>query len=1207
MISMVRFLFILFVLVLSSPVFALKREMVLHHWDKTNGYPGGGIHAMVMDGAGFIWIASDEHLMRFDGKEFVKFDIPEIEGESFAVKSLVAGKQATLIALNAHQQGIRFDLQRLEFSTTYENAEGVESIDKKEYAEVFSSPASEKYRNITLGPNNTIWYSSFSEGIEFYEKKSQRVWSLKNIIDHPTFDNGYDILNDLSDYYITTLYFDQKDNLWIGTRNNGFFRITFKSSVFQFYKFDYNEKEGLTHRNISYPLVTQRGDVWISTFGGGVNIWRLGDLEKGKARFVSFDDSAQKDNPLSDGKIFPIHEDNNENIWFGAAGEGLFYIARQERQNQSFLAVKIDIGLDGEISTLYEDKHGRIWVGTSNGLARFTPEDNTWDHAFNELSDPDVFEENSFSVITSTGDSVVWLSTWEHGFYRWDLQKNDIKNYGTGPDTLRNHVLYCSTSINKDVWFGTSNGLLYYNSDKDLFTKVDLGGEYENITIEAIQCDASEVLWLGTSIGLLSYDTKRKEMEKHKLQGGVMSNSFTRGTSKDRAGYLYFGTRNGFCRFFPEEVQSKDHANQVMLVGCEVDGYRILDEESKLYYSANLGTNQYSQMSFDHTLKTIGFQYRCLNYDVSQPVEYEFRLLGNNSGWSTTLDDRKTWTKLSPGDYVFEVRQKGTSDAIAYPFVILTPWWQQLWGILVIIGCILLGIIGVSFFVIRRLKRRHELYQSKRFEDVRYRFFMNISHEIRSPLTLIKGGVDRVVNEVNDNESVQKELRRVLHNTDRLSRMVNNILDLKKMESTEIEVVEENFCFNDFLTSIVDAFSLREFKDVFVVELPDESIWINTDRELVETILYNLLTNAVKYSSPDDKITLTLDVSDTEYVVVRIKDQGVGIPQDEVNRIFERFEKGKNQPYSGAGIGLALSKEYAMLLGGDITVASKEGVGSVFSLLLPKTAVQNKEYRQESNVDESTSANKPLLIIVDDQKDIRSFVKETFIQQYRILTASDGQQAMALIKLHQPDLIISDIIMPVMDGLELCNSVRNSFDTCHIPVVLLTARADEEMMLKAISSQADTYITKPFSEDILRSKVGQLLQQRRMLQQRFSQEPDEKVNSLIENSMDSEFINKVETAIKEHIGDMDFRVEKLALMVAMSSSTLYKKLKALTGLTPVEYIRLHRLKEAARLLKQTSSSVGEITEQCGFGSSKTFSRVFKEQFGISPLQYRKKE
>ncbi|TKG97356.1 response regulator [Puteibacter caeruleilacunae] len=1253
---MSKLIITIFIALLPVLLFGEQHQLHLYNWNQSKGYPGGRVQDIKQDEAGFIWLLSAAELMRFDGTEFIRYKLPKaiLEGNnkfltfSSDTDILVQTSDGRVMMFNIiHQKWQRFSKDiSIEESTDqtinkivnsgiwkgnivrlpYENEyyflhNGLKRWNvrsgKPERVDIARVLPDNRLENIILDKYNRIWFSMPLFGIGFYDPDEKEFCWVRNVSERSSWQNGYESFAGLLDQNITKLYFDKQGNLWIGTSNNGIYRIYFEKKRFEVYKFDYREGKGLAHQDISYPLALKDGDVWIGTWGGGINIWTKEELAKSAPEFINIPPMRGVKGRLQHGQVFPLQEDGEGNIWFGTYGGGVHYISYENRKEGNYVFANYQSKDNGArnlpsnmVWALNIDSGGDVWIGTNKGLARHNRKKDVFDQQFDEIADPNQFDGLDIGMIAEPFRHQLWIGTRNSGLFYWNRNTNHIKHYTNNDNFIMDDILQCVPGNSEEIWFASREGLYHLNTHNDQFRKIKLGEGSAINHIESLVKDERNNLWIGTGAGLIHLNTTTEKMRHYWMPGGQQSNSFTQGCSKDSLGYIYMGSRNGMYRYQSSEMLEKRQESPIIIHKLSVNGIRVRgDSILSDQVTGSRPVAYVDTVELDYNQNTMVLGFRTLSFAPDHQSIFEVKLEGFNDKWEETFDTERSYSKLNPGVYRFIVREKSSTLQRELLMIIHKPWWSSWWFILLVLSTTLGAAVKLYKSGMRRARLREQKHQQEEFDRMRVRFFINISHEIRTPLTLIMGGIDKLRKTADDLPDLKSELNRISRNSSRLMTLVNDVLDLKKLDAGKMKMKVSTIDLKAFLESIVDAFIMKEENPRFHLSVPEETVWLHSDREMIETVCYNLMSNAVKFSPPDSDIKISLKLMQPDGVIIEVADKGKGIPQEEQERIFERFYRNEETNVGGSGIGLALTLQLVKKLGGTIEVNSKPGEGSVFSVCLhslPQNETKKSIAIAEEMVENSmTMDGKPLLLIVDDNPDIRDFVAEIFQDSFRILTAANGAIGLSAIIKHVPDLIITDVMMPEMNGFQLCNEVRNNVLISHIPLILLTAKSSKEAELKAMECLADDYVTKPFSRDVLHARVNRLLKQRESLKAYYRNTPEASLTEITEHSKDEEFINQAVGIIKENLSDELFNVSELADAMAISSSGLYKKVKSMTGLSPVEFIRMERLKEAARLLRKTSYSVTEISEMTGFSSQKYFSRIFRKQFDVSPANYRK--
>lgn len=1049
-----------------------------------------------------------------------------------------------------------------------------------------------------------IWFYLAHGTIGFWDYETQLTYTIKNIKTHYYFKKAYKLFSTLIDLEIRYLFVDNMGNLWVGTRLNGLIRIRFTQEAFEFYEFDYGSKIGLANEDISCPTPLRNGDIWVGTWGGGINVLKKENLKSFQSNFKVINSQKGKVGALQDSKVFPILEDIEGNIWVGSAGAGLHFLSRDNRKSNKLIFKnynrKKGTILSDTIMNIYEDHKRTIWISTTKGLTRYLPGKKKFESNFKELEKPDLFKGLYVLNVYEDSNSDLWISTEDNGLFKWDRRSNHIEQITKFDTFSTNSILSVVEDTPGSLWFSGLRGLFHYNSSKGEFNFRVSQEFLPTNHIESMILGADRSLWLGTNIGLYNFIPQTNKVSRINLPMGVRVNSFTRGVSKDSDGYLYFGTRNGFYRFNPNKLK-KDKSVAPVFTDFKIDGISYRDRKKNNLSGYDIST--INKIYLDFKENTFSISYKCLDYFVEDIEYYQTSMTkeGEKENWNKTNDTSRHWTNLSDGNYTFKVRKDNSEEVIELNIAIFPPWWRSREAF---VGYFILLVIGV-YKINTRAKNKEKKIQDAKSSELRFQFFHNIAHEIKTPLTLIKGGVERLKDVKSANDTYLYEVDRVYKNTKRLSRLVNEILDLKKIERTEVSLNLKSFNLKLFLESVIDAFMLMDEADLILIA-PEGPIWITSDKQLLESIVYNLISNAIKFSEKNSRIEVSLIKSRNGEISIQVKDNGFGIKKEEQELIFERLYQSKEHLKTGTGIGLAIVKQYVNLLQGKINLESDLGRGSTFTVTLPyKEEHLGLDYDNVMVKEPSKNKHASSILVIDDQKEIRTFIKEIFENEHYVFEAPNGEKGLILAKKYQPTLIISDVMMPVMNGLQFSKKVRQDIYTSHIPIVLLTAKTSEEEQIEGLSTGADAYINKPFSQKLLKSRVDGLIENRKKLIKKYSLSIDGDLASLACNDLDKEFLEKFIITLEKCYKHSDLSLEELASKMAISKSGFYTKIKSITGNSPVEFVRIYRLKKAAQLLKSSKLSVTEISENVGFGTQKYFSNTFKRHYGTSPLEYRK--
>ena len=636
------------------------------------------------------------------------------------------------------------------------------------------------------------------------------------------------------------------------------------------------------------------------------------------------------------------------------------------------------------------------------------------------------------------------------------------------------------------------------------------------------------------------------------------------------------------------------------------------------------------QLDIRHDAVNIEIQFSTLNYLHADKVSYAYRLSSVDTQWHYLPQgiNKATFVLLPKGNYTLELMATDEygcwgQSIHALQLQRLPAWYETWWAYLLYLLAAALLMGSIARHYLRRQKEKQQHQMDVQLTEMKLRFFTNISHELRTPLTLILTPLESMVKKIdhwqqeNQEEThlafISSQLMMIQRNAQRLLSLVNNLLDFRKLEMGQQKLELTNGDILDFIRSVCEMFRpISTEKGIGLgYAIPNEQLYINFDSRKLQHILYNLLSNAFKFTPAGGQIAVSVAKTDTEWLCITVKDNGCGIPNRDLPHIFDRYYQSKNTAaplVSGTGIGLHLTKEYVELHGGSITVSSKPGEGTAFTALLP-TNLKMKELslpaephpQAEAPEPESHKAN---LLIVDDNDEFRQFLCSELVEQYNIHQAANGEEALTMIAEQDIDLMVSDVMMPAMDGMTLCRRIKQDVNTSHVMVILLTARTAEDSRMEGFRAGADDYLSKPFNMEMLQLRISHLLELRRQRNQDFLKGEDVEVETVALNEIDQKFLRSAVEAIEQHLSDEEYDIDALAADVCMSRSTLYRKLHSLTGQKPTIFIRAIRLKHAARMIKEGSYNLTEISTLCGFSSPSYFSRCFKAQYGIPPGNYK---
>ncbi len=1155
-----------------------------------------------MDGRGNLWILDSENLLRMNaggkGLDTVLANIITWEGY-LVEREIVEDKEGQIWVGETAAGLIRLDPITGKVKTFTHNPDDPNSIK----ADIGFNLLVDRQGSLWIGGINGLDYLP----ADFFSRQSEQTGPSE--FRHFQIAGEADL--NANRRMIRSFLLSRDGSFWIGTYD-GVYKYSKtpggKLNLVDHFFYDPNREQSLSWNEVRALLETGNGDIWIAT-RKGLNRIDAGTGQIERIRFPEFDGV----NGLTDQVFWSLCEDGQGNIWIGTQKNGVIRLDPVTRESRRFL---FDGKVEGslaynEILKVYQDRHGRIWVGAyGGGLNLYNPVDDS--------------------------------------FIRFMPDAND-------PGAISGDIIWSVFQDSQDrIWVGTQNGLnqlLPAEDGKPGAWRFEHWMEEDglgNNTVYGILEDQLGRLWLSTLEGLSCFDPKDGIFLNFSQEDGLSINSATPNAYfRDPAtGEMFFGGVNGYDRFQPESFRTDTFAPEVVI--SSIIRYNVKEQNGKPivdYFPAGK-----SSFRFSHQDDIIIFNLALLNLRNPEKNQYEYLLEGLQTNWVSLGTDRKiTFSGLGSGKYFLRVRGANhngikTREELRVAVIILPPWWWTLAAQIIYALLFLAAILGIYRYQLNKKLIEQEARQLKEMDEVKSRFFTNISHEFRTPLTVISGMVTQIREQ--PEQWMEKGMDLIHRNSNQLLSLINQILDLRKLESGALKV---NLILGNivpFLHYLADSFTpMAQSKGLRIHFLSAVAeLEMDYDPDKILQILSNLLSNAIKYTPGPGDIYLQINhrkEAEKETLIVQVRDTGKGIGPEALPYIFDRFYQVADlvsQKPQGTGIGLALTKELVALLRGTINVDSAPGKGTTFTVILPitrKALVQDgisapipgdavaedpvpALFPQQANIaalapkDRLEEENgSPTLLIVEDNPDVRLYLTAFLERHYRILTAENGQQGIDLAIDQVPDLIVSDVMMPVKDGLELCDTLKNDERTSHIPIILLTAKADYDSRIRGLRKGADVYLAKPFEQEELLVRLEQLLVLREKLRDRFRNRLYTAERAAPESSMDEPFemedafLQKLRGEVFAHIAEEDFGIVHLQRALGISRTQLHNKIKALTAQSTTEFIRSIRLDKARELLKTTDLNVSEVGYEVGFSNPAYFSRIFTEAFGESPTNARR--
>ena len=1065
---------------------------------------------------------------------------------------------------------------------------------------------------------NKLWIAMEFGGIAILDL-TQRMFLSPDQVRFQYIKEGDDEYS-LSNSTVRCLFQDSFKNVWAGMWGGGINFLSHESSYFNVYSYSPIQHSGssLNNKTASSVCVARDGKLWIGTDGGGINVF-----DKGKRVAVYKEETGD----LTDNSIQAALCDSEGNLWFGSFMGGVdFYDVKKKSFHQIF--PKDKTGED--VRALYEDAE-YVWIGTSNGIYKVRLHDKG-------IADHYTVENNLVRCISKDNLNRLWIGTFGGGLGVFDEHFQCVKLFNVTSLFPSNTINTVYMDSQNRMWIGTGEGLVCFPSSQSWDYKVYRSEEgLSNVHIRAITEDNHGNIWVSTNKGISCYIAVKNSFYNYGRWDGVPIVGFMSGSvTHDYDGNIYFGSLNGLCRFNPEMVLAKREAPSAIMTGLRIFvpiSERKSEEKMIELHGCPAVRLSYMQNNFSVT-------FNIQNYALADQVEYAYMLKGLENSWYTVTDPNNvTFRNIPPGNYCFQVktriRNQEWADEIASLDIRIDPpvwltWWAKLFYIL--------SGVSVLYFILHAYKKKldmESLYelekknheQEQELNNERLRFYTNITHELRTPLTLILGPLEDMQKSNSLSGKDSQKISVIHQSAIRLLNLINQILEFRKTETQN-----KKLCVSrDNLAALVHEIGLK-YKELnrkpeidFCLEIEQEDMSLFFDKEVVTIILDNLISNAIKYT---EKGTITLGLhqvvrNNIHHTEISVSDTGFGIAPDALPHIFDRYyQEGSEHQASGTGIGLALVKNLVVLHEGEIRVESSLNVGSTFyvSLLTDNTyphvlhadsteKTSDEKDEKEENI-EPVHSGKRILLIVEDNRDICDYIVESFSDDFEVRTAANGEQGLEQALGCIPDIIVSDIMMPVMNGIVMCRKLKEDLRTSHIPIILLTAKDSLQDKEEGYQVGADSYLTKPFSATLLHSRIHNLLESRKLLAERFN------TNSILidkraavtesMNKLDNEFLEKINKLIEDRLSSEKIDIGYLSDAMCMSNSTLYRKMKALTGLSTNEYIRKIKMQYAERLLLEGKYNISEVAFKVGINSTVYFRQCFKDEFGMAPSDYLKK-
>lgn len=1214
----------------------LNREFVEINFPSSFSNNNIGVNTIFQDSRGLIWIGSTKGVFLISasekGNKVVETKPWHKDLSKYSIRSFAEDKNGN-IWIGTQDNGVYFIDSKMN---------GVKKLETYDHSPL----PSENVKSIFVNEDNKIWIGT-RLGIFIYDQKTKHYQILNN--------NKYDQYS-LSHSSVNVIFRDKNGSIWVGTYSGGVNVIHPNSNNFNLIGETMGDLEGLSYPVVSAVVEDHQGNLWIGTEGGGLNYY---NVQTGEYRYFT---SEKDKNSLVHDHIKSLLLDDQDNLWIGTI-KGLSYYDRRKDEFTNYKQSENSKGLrSNEIYSLESDGDQGVWIGTNgNGLDYISSDRKVVNNPLSGKKG--ALRSNYIQTLKKDSDGNLWVGT-NIGLNYFDTETNKIFNVPlVSKDKQVSSGSHSITAIhlsqNGWIWIGSESGIYAIDKINDKVHNIGKKEGLNNILIGGIAEDETGNIWASTHQGIsrvnISSDKENYSLPVFKVTNysypdGVHNHQFKIGAfCKSKSGKIYFGGSNGLTYFEPNNIFK--NKNSPVLVFTE---FNILNQNTPSSSGAesSVNINELDKVSLGPNESSFSITFAALNFISSSKNIYAYKLLGlgDNNAWNY-IDHKRTLTfsDLEPGEYTLMVKAANndgvwSENSKSIVIKVNPPFWKSTFAYIIYFITIA-GLLFLFYFYslkIAKLKNKlsyeslirekdHDLHQKK------LQFFTNISHEIKTPLTLILSPVEKLIDLNQGNNRIFNHLLIIQRNGERLLRLVNQLLDFRKFEAGNVELLATEEDIVKFMKEIslsYEQYSLQKgIAFEFNTDIKKLNLWFDKDK--VEKILYNLLSNAFKFADENGKVLMKLMV-DGPHLVIAVANTGDSIPSDMLpERMFQRFVQVSNPKKEGTGIGLAYTKELVKLHSGNIYAQNNyyergQNWNACFFVELPLEKdhfkkdqiakdIKNSEevshyHKNKRTVKEEAlstakaslkKVKKETLILVEDNSDLREYLGNHFKETYTVYEARDGVEGLEIACEIIPDIVISDVMMPKMTGIAMCEALKKNVLTSHIPVILLTARSPLVFKIEGFEVGADEYVTKPFHLEELDARVTNLLKNRKFLRERFKTKISLQPSEVALSSPDEKFLQKLLQVIEERISDSDLNVEAIGKEVGMSRTHLYRKVKALTNMSMVEFIRDVRIKRAGQLIKQNEMNISEVAYMVGFSDVDYFRKHFKAKYKLTPTEFLK--
>lgn len=1177
------------------------------------------IHGIAKDSVGYIWIGSWNGAYRYDGKTFDFYYHNPNDKTSLPnnrIRNIISDKKTGLWFLTFDKKYVKFNYKLNSFKII-----NPVNVPKSVVKDLGTNSNSLNKNKIIDGKRYFLSSHLFTS----QDLSSGKEYQYTANINHP----GH-----LLDDYITDFFIDEQNIIWLGTRGGDIYTANPNRNPFELH---YSFRKGSDNTKLAtVRAVTKSGDkIWLGT-DEGILIYKNNELDSNHPFYKS--NSSIKN-------VRSLLRDNKGRMWIGGITGLECYDSKTNRCKTVINKVRAPKLETWSIFSLASIGSDYLWVGLYNGIARINLADDSI--RFFNLSKE--INEHSVMDILSVNNHEIWLATEGNGIVRVKLDSKSMVHNAITLNSFQKSPNYNTSdniifALHKDkrgnIWAGSSEGLIKitpsFNSMK--IEKIQLLSEIPNSYISSITDDSEGNLWIAHKQGISTIDVASNKVSNYQKE-----DRFGLWTFSERAVYkdslekkIYFGDKNGYVAFNPDEIKTAEANNKLVFKSFYLANEKVIPMKlinGKKVLSKDLSQTKKIQLDYENRSFTI--EFASLNYNRTNTEIFEYKLEGYDDKWVKTNSTKIIYNKIPPGNYIFKARIISPNDTKS-PIRSLEVNISALWYDTIFAkGLFLLFIIGSVYWIFKEILYRDRLkneiklarLNTEKQEELnreKLEFFTNISHDLKTPLTLIADPIKQLENKDLSIQEKKLYFSIINRNLNYLTRLIQQILDFRKSEIGKLKLNTSTQNFNVFIEQCYDTFKyIADKRNInFTLEVEKEPLNCYLDFEKTDQILINIISNALKYTPDGGTVLLSAHLNTFGTALeITVQDNGIGIETKELEKIFEPFNNSGPNPFHGysSGIGLSLTKSLVEFLDGAITIESVVGKGTTVIVSLPFSpssdtpVIRSKEISIETLEDNSPDnltivqdgTNKLTVLLVEDNPDVQAYLNNELSNEYSIIQEYNGKKGLETAIQTIPDIIISDVMMPEMEGTELCRELKTNENTCHIPIILLTAKGSDENQIEGYELGAEAYVMKPFSVEVLKAQIKSVLENRLILQNKLAH-----INSIsqlqVESpNLDKVFLSKTIDLISSHIEETDFSGELLANELKISQRQLYRKIKAVSGCTVHEFITKVRMDHAENLLRNSDLSISQIAYKVGFSEASNFSRTFSKHFGCSPSQYGK--